>query len=144
MSYNHQPLNTALGTSQATKVHSRLQASVPQSLRFRAVKPIKYNLHSTIWNTLTTLSLHTCTLGSFWSPRGLAYSPQTWDKFSASRSSCTDPRRTQLRSSNRLRRDNVATWGLLHRSASSSKSSSNLIHLQAKWHSAVLYVHLSH
>lgn len=58
------------------------------------------------------------------------YSPTTWGRVEASRSSMMVPFSIQVLSSNRLCKESVATWGLLQRSPPFSTFSSNLIHLK--------------
>ena len=58
--------------------------------------------------------------------------PTTWDSVDASMSSMTVPFSMHVRSSIRLWRDSVATWGLLQRSPPFSTFSSNLIHLDKR------------
>lgn len=59
-----------------------------------------------------------------------AYLPTTWGREEASISSIIEPFSMHVLNSNKLCRDNVATWGLLHRSPPCSTFSSNFIHLQ--------------
>lgn len=59
----------------------------------------------------------------------MAYLPTSCGREDASRSSMMDPFSIHVLSSNKLCRDSVATWGLLHRSPPCSTFSSNLIHL---------------
>lgn len=61
--------------------------------------------------------------------RSLKPSPAISSIVLALMSSSTVPLKMQLRSSNRLCNDSVATYGLLHRSPPSSTSSSNFSHL---------------
>lgn len=58
------------------------------------------------------------------------YLPTTWGREEASISSIIEPFSIHVLNSNKLCRDNVATWGLLHRSPPCSTFSSNFIHLQ--------------
>lgn len=62
-------------------------------------------------------------------PRQL-YLPTTCGREEASISSIMDPFSMHVLNSNKLCRDNVATWGLLHRSPPCSTFSSNFIHLR--------------
>lgn len=64
--------------------------------------------------------------GGFHSP----HSPMICGKEPLSKSRSTVPVCRQVRSSKRLCRDRVATWGLLQRSPPSSTFSSNFIHLE--------------
>lgn len=59
-----------------------------------------------------------------------AYLPTTWGREEASISSIIEPFSIHVLNSNKLCRDNVATWGLLHLSPPCSTFSSNFIHLQ--------------
>lgn len=70
-------------------------------------------------------------IGKSWGKEpGQLYLPTTCGREEASISSMIEPFSIHVRNSNKLCRDKVATWGLLHRSPPCSTFSSNLIHLR--------------
>lgn len=69
-------------------------------------------------------------LPQFGGPTAVPASPMICGKEPLSKSSSTVPVCRQVRSSKRLCRDSVDTWGLLQRSPPSSTFSSNFIHLE--------------